>query len=321
MTLHQLRIFDSVVRHGNITKASGTLHISQPTVSQQLKLLEEEFGRKFLVRLSTGVELTDDGRRFSEAVRGILSQAETIEQTFKSKKTTGKTGSLVVGGTHNVSVNLVPRLLMAFQQDHPAVQVSFETNDSPIIERRLIDGELEIAVLTNPSYRAELVYEPYEKMEVVAFCLPINPVAGRKLDLEEFLQCPLVVRSNGRIEKALISLGCKSNIAVRCGASEAVKAAVRMGMGVGVLYRNAIAGQITNGTLRVVQVDRLAEMGIISFVVHDRRKPLASNAQEFLEIIRQKRTVDPSADNTVPDFYADSLGTRSRSQAYDQSHH
>ena len=267
--------------------------------------MEEEFGRKFLVRLSTGVELTDEGRRFSEAVRGILSQAETIEQTFKLKKKSGNAGPLIVGGTHNVSVNLLPRLLMAFQQDHPDVQVSFETNDSPIIERRLIDGELEVAVLTNPSYRTELLYEPYEKMEVVAFCLPVNPVAGTKLELKEFLRCPLVVRSNGRIEKALISLGCKSNIAVRCGASEAVKAAVRMGMGVGVLYRNALAGQITNGTLRLVHVDRLAEMGIRSFIVHDRRKPLASNARQFLDIIRQRRTFEPSVDNTVSNFFAE----------------
>ena len=62
MTLHQLKIFDCVVKHLNITKASAALHISQPSVSQQLKLLEEEFGTRFFMRLNQGVELTFRGR-------------------------------------------------------------------------------------------------------------------------------------------------------------------------------------------------------------------------------------------------------------------
>ena len=62
MTLHQLRIFECVVKHMNITKASQALHISQPSVSQQLRLLEQEFGTPFFVRLNHGVELTAQGR-------------------------------------------------------------------------------------------------------------------------------------------------------------------------------------------------------------------------------------------------------------------
>jgi LysR family transcriptional regulator, transcriptional activator of the cysJI operon len=95
----------------NITKASQALHISQPSASQQLKLLEQEFGTQLLVRLNHGVELTAQGREFIDAVKPVLSQAANIENTFRNNPPTNKTGTLIVGGSHNVSVNVLPKLL------------------------------------------------------------------------------------------------------------------------------------------------------------------------------------------------------------------
>ena len=80
-----------------------------------------------------------------------------------------------------------------------------------------------------------------------------------------------------------------ANIVMRCEASETVKAAVRMGMGVGILYRDAIASRIANGNLRLIDVPELREMGSKSFIVYDSRKPLAPMAAEFLEIVRRKQ--------------------------------
>ena len=295
MTLHQLKIFECVVRHMNITKASATLHISQPSVSQQLKLLEEEFGTKFFIRLNQGVELTPEGEEFLNGIRPLLADAENLEKRFKSSPTLD-TVPLIVGGSHNVSVNVLPKLLVSFKARHPSVQVILETNESPIIENRVIASEVEIALITNPSYRAEVIYEPYEEMELVAFCLPSSPLARKKLTLKELGECPLVLRRGGRLEKALMNLGYKMNIALQCEVSGAVKAAVRMGMGVGILYRTAVASRVAKGNLKVINVPELKQLGIKSFVAYDKRKPLAPMAQEFLQILREKRTPPIAAD-------------------------
>jgi DNA-binding transcriptional LysR family regulator len=295
VTLHQLKIFECVVRHMNITKASAALHISQPSVSQQLKLLEEEFGTKFLIRLNQGVELTSEGEEFFNGIRTLLVEAENLEKRFKGSPTLD-TVPLIVGGSHNVSINVLPKLLMSFKTCHPSVQVVLETNESPIIENRLIASEVEIALITNPSYRAEVIYEPYEEMELVAFCLPSSPLVRKKLTLRELSECPLVLRRGGRLEKALMNLGYKMNIALQCEVSGAVKAAVRMGMGVGILYRTAVASRVAKGNLKVINVPELKQLGIKSFVVYDKRKPLAPMAQEFLQILREKRTPPIAAD-------------------------
>jgi len=296
MTLHQLRIFECVVRHLNITKASVALHISQPSVSQQLKLLEEEFGTRFFMRLNQGVELTAEGDEFFNAIQPLLTEAEHLEKRFKSSSRENDTTPLIVGGSHNVSVNVLPKLLMAFKERHPSVQFILETNESHKIETRLLNSEAEIALITNPSHRAELMYESYEEMELVAFCLPTNPLARRKLTLKELAECPLVLRGGGRLEKVLTNLGYRMNVVLRCEASTTVKAAVRMGMGVGILYRNAIASRVAKGNLKIINVPELKEMGIKSFVVYDKRKPLAPMAQEFLQILREKAKL-PIASN------------------------
>ena len=296
MTLHQLRILECVVRHLNITKASVALHISQPSVSQQLKLLEEEFGTRFFMRLNQGVELTAEGDEFFNAIQPLLTEAEHLEKRFKSSSRENDTTPLIVGGSHNVSVNVLPKLLMAFKERHPSVQFILETNESHKIETRLLNSEAEIALITNPSHRAELMYESYEEMELVAFCLPTNPLARKKLTLKELAECPLVLRGGGRLEKVLTNLGYRMNVVLRCEASTTVKAAVRMGMGVGILYRNAIASRVAKGNLKIINVPELKEMGIKSFVVYDKRKPLAPMAQEFLQILREKANL-PIASN------------------------
>ena len=73
-------------------------------------------------------------------------------------------------------------------------------------------------------------------MELVAFCLAKNPIARKKVSLKDLVECPLVLRAGGRLENVLMNLGHKVNVAMRCEAAASVKGAVRMGMGVGILY-------------------------------------------------------------------------------------
>jgi len=289
MTLHQLRIFECVANQLNITKASALLHISQPSVSQQLKLLEAEFGRTLLIRVNQGVELTSEGKEFFDAIRPLLNEAENLEKRFKNGATANDTVPLIVGGSHNVSVNVLPKLLMEFKERHPAVQFVLETNDSPTVEKRLIAAELEIALITNPSHRDEIVYEPYEELEMVAFCLPSNPIARKKMTLKELFECPLVLRRGGRSERLFTNLAQKTNIALRCELSSTVKAAVRMGMGVGILYRNAVAHRAARGNLKIINVPELKELGVKSFIAYDKRRSLAPMAREFFQMLLEKR--------------------------------
>jgi hypothetical protein len=79
------------------------------------------------------------------------------------------------------------------------------------------------------------------------------------------------------------------NVALRCEASEAVKAAVRLGLGIGILYENAIASRLSTGNLKLVNVPELKQLGIQSFIVYNGRKPLSPIAQDFLALLRERK--------------------------------
>jgi len=234
MTLYQLRIFQAVARHLNITRASLELHASQPAVSQQLHLLEENYGAAFFVRYSHGVTLTEKGQAFLKAITPVLSQLEDIERRFRENETTRKFHSLAVGGSHYLSVTLLPRLLKVFKESHASVEFILDANESAVIERHLLNSELDVAVITNPSHVEGLIYEPFGRLEVVAFCTPSNPLGGQTLSLKKLAEQPLVLRKGGRIESILTSQEYRTNFALRCEVSQAVTVAVKTGMGIGI---------------------------------------------------------------------------------------
>src|SRR5262249_50616618 len=150
-----------------------------------LKLLEEEYGASFFVRQSHGVKLTDKGQAFLKAIAPVLSQLEDIERRLKVNATTRKSLCLAIGGSRNVSLLVLTRLIKAFKESHPSVEFILAANESPVIEKHLLNSELDLAVITNPSHIDGLIYESFDQMEVVAFCLPTNPLAGQTLSLKE----------------------------------------------------------------------------------------------------------------------------------------
>ena len=288
MTLYQLKIFEAVARHLNVTRASLELHASQPAVSRQLKFLKDYCGETFLVRHGHGLKLTDKGHAFLKAIRPILAQFEDIDRRFKKNQNSKMPQCLAIGGSWVISVAILTKLVTSFKQQYPSAEFTMAANDSSVIEKALLKREMDLAVICHPSQIEGLTYEPFLRMECVAFCLPTNPVAGETLTLKELAEYPLVIKNPSRFESVLTSQGYKMNFAVRCETSQAVKTAVRAGLGIGILFQDAVAIQLAKGSLKLVNVPDLRKMGIKSVIAYDGRKPLSSIAQEFLTLLRQR---------------------------------
>ena len=153
MKLHQLEIIESVARHLNITSASNELHMSQPAVSSQLKLLEQEYGTKFFSRSSRGVALTDNGRAFVNAVRPLLAETKKVELQFKAYKPLKRPGRLTVAANNTLSATVLPRAIAEFRERNPDVQLVVEVFHSLMIERAILASDVEVALITRPVTR------------------------------------------------------------------------------------------------------------------------------------------------------------------------
>jgi DNA-binding transcriptional LysR family regulator len=291
VTLHQLRIFDSVARHLNVTNASAELHMSQPAVTHQLKLLEREYGTQFYRKTGQGIALTESGRAFVAAARPILKDIANLETQFQRRV---DTRVLTIGGTHSLCISVLPEAIMEFKQTHPGTQFTLETDDSRVIEHQVLSGSVDVALVTHPSYKPGLSVEPYRELEVIAFAPASSPLRGKQVTLSALAQFPLVIRKESKILKELISLGYKPTVAVACKSSGAVHAAVQKGMGIGILQGDSVKSAIEDGALIKLNVPELKKIALRSFIVFSQEKPLDAIAEEFLELLRKRKSARPS---------------------------
>ncbi len=287
MKLNQLRIFEAVTRHLNVTKAANELNLSQPAVSLQLKLLEKEYKAVFFERNSHGMELTPQGASFLQAIHPILDQVENVEAEFNVRRKPAKNGVLIIGGNNTLSVTLLPEILADFKKRHPEIQIVAETNTNDTIEERVVNSEVEIALITHPTYSPCCVYESYKDLEIVAFVPADSPLAEHTMTLQELTRHPLVVRRGGTAIRELAARGYNLNLAVQCDAPEAVKMAIRSGLGVGLIFKDRIQSEIEKDEFRLIAVPELKEIKSEAFIIYDRRKSLSPIARDFMQTLRR----------------------------------
>jgi len=289
MTLHQLKIFDAVAEHLNITKASREVRISQPSVSKQLRLLERECGSKFYVKNGRGIRLTEEGRLFQVAVKPIVEQTEKLKRTFVNRIAEARAEGLIVGSTPSPAGFFLPAVLKSFVQRHPTVHPTLRTGYPQAIEEMVLNGEVEIALTTTLPDHSEIVAEPIHAEDIVAVVSAKHPLATkRRLNQAELLQAPFVMTTRGRIAQEIEKMGLKLNIVVLCESVELKKAAVQAGLGIGLFYRGSAESGLREGYFKAIEISRLKEIKITCFVIYRNGIRLSPNRQDLLTLLRQR---------------------------------
>jgi len=289
MTLHQLKIFDAVAEHLNITKASREVRISQPSVSKQLRLLERECGSKFYVKNGRGIRLTEEGRLFQVAVKPIVEQTEKLKRTFVNRVAEARAEGLIVGSTPSPAGFFLPAVLKSFVQRHPTVHPTLRTGYPQAIEEMVLNGEVEIALTTTLPDHSEIVAEPIHAEDIVAVVSAKHPLATkRRLNQAELLQAPFVMTTRGRIAQEIEKMGLKLNIVIWCESVELKKAAVQAGLGVGLFYRGSAESGLREGYFKAIEIPRLKEIKITCFVIYRNGIRLSPNRRDLLTLLRQR---------------------------------
>lgn len=290
MTIHQLRIFGAVAKHLNVTKAAREVRISQPTVSKQLRLLQDEFRVEFYLRVGQGIKLTEEGRQFWHAVQPILKGIDELRETFRWP--VKETECLIVGGTQSPSSSLIPEALQAFKLTHPDVQPILRTGDSPTLERMVLNSEIELALITKPSHNPRIAAEPFCSEPIVAVVSAKHPLAKKeKLSHEELVKAPFIVRTGGTIAKRLGEMGIKLNPVITCSSSEAVKSAVQSAVGIGLFFRDSVEPGLRQGYLKRIQIPRLEDIQVRFYTICRKGVPLSPYAKDLLVLLRRARNI------------------------------
>lgn len=284
MTFHQLRIFEAVAGCLNITKASGTIRMSQPSVTKQLRLLENECGMKLYVKTGRGVVLTDAGRTLRVAAKPILEQMEVLRGQFAK----GTIKDFVIGSTPSPASFCLPAVLKSFVKLHPTAHLILRTGYPEAIREMVLNGDVEIALTTIFPDHPDIVAELFYSEEVVAVVSTKHPLAKRGiLDDCEFRQAPLVIMTVGRIVEEINKMGIKLNVVIRSESVDLGKEFVRGGLGIGLFYRGSAEAGLRDGSFKIIKIPRLKGIRIDCFIIYKKGTPLSGDGSNFLALLRK----------------------------------
>jgi len=302
MTLNQFSSFAAVAKHLSVSKASAELRVSQPSISLQLKQLEDHHGRKLYRRTHKGVEITDAGQVFLRKIGPILEQVAELERDFQAPPIKTLRAALRVGGTFSSSAVLLPKLMARFRRLHSELDLELQTGTTAKLERLVGRGAMQLAVTDRRPAAHGLESEPLRAEKVLAFVRPHHPLARLgSVSLSELLAEPLIVRSgkgiSGATQNALKKLkeqGWTVRIGMLCDGPGVIKAGVRQNMGVGIAFADSIKVELEAGEFKALQV-RDFDIRAESFVIYAKNRPLPAPARDFLELLRDVRRKENSA--------------------------
>ena len=283
MTPEQLITFATVAEHGNISHAAQALHLSQPAVSGQLKLLQEAFGEPLYQRAGRGVRLTAAGEQLlahAERLRDTFRQAQALREAMRGLER----GTLRIGASTTPASYLLPYLIADFHRQYPDVLVTTSHGNTAEIVAAL--DSVDIALIEGPpGHELPLGTHttPWHEDELVAIVPRGHPLAGtHKQPLTALGAYPLVLRESGSgvrqvVERAFARDGVAMRVALEIAGVEGVKEAVRAGMGIG--FVSAMSIRHEDGALQRLQVSPQALLRRFSILMPHAATPSRAAAR------------------------------------------
>jgi len=254
MELYQLKGFVRTAKLGNLTRASEELNITQPALSYQIKMLEQELGHPLFQREGRRLKLNSTGKVLLQSAEQMLGISDNIHRQMKELDSLEQ-GSINLGTNDSNGLYLLPEIIQSFRREHPAIRFNIFNSHSSQIMDWILDDTIEIGIATlahsNPAISNRILYE----REDVLILHREHPLAGKKQvdprDLEDypFLLLHRGSLSHTRVIEVLKQESYGPQQLMRIGSIEVIKRYVEMGIGISVVPKAICDHEIREGRL------------------------------------------------------------------------
>jgi len=288
-TLRQLQVFECIGRNQSFTKAAEELHLTQPTVSMQVKKLSEVLDVKLFEQVGRQVYLTESGGYLYESAKKILAELSNTEEQINRVK--GLAGGSVKFSVISTSQYFVPRIIQGFIRAYPNVSVYMQVGNRENLVKRIIENKDDFYILGQPP----------EGLNVESFQLAENPlgfVANSKhrlakkknLTLEDVKYEPFLMREKGsgirtHIENVFSEQDFVPNVKMVMGGNESIRLGLLQNLGISVASLPTIIDDIESGNLTVLDVKGFPIMRYW-YLVYPKGKTFSIATEKLVELLR-----------------------------------
>jgi DNA-binding transcriptional LysR family regulator len=262
MNLNHLAIFQAVAASNSVSGGARALNISQSAVSKQLAEFERSVGVGLFQRLPRGMRLTEAGRvllGFANRLFAIETEAELALRDLRQLAR----GRIAIGASRTIGAYMLPRVLAAFRDRHPGVELALQVENTQAIEDKLVAGEIDIGFAEGIVRSDVLDYRVFAQDELVLIAAPHHPaVKLAPLSLPQLAKLPLLMHETGSgtravTERVLTAKKLDVRPAMTLASTEAIKHTVATGVGLAILSALAVQTELRAKTLVVVPVKDL----------------------------------------------------------------
>jgi len=277
MDIHQLRVFASVYKNRSFSKASQDLHLTQPTISNHIKALEDEFECRLFDRMGRTIIPTKEAEVLYEQSIEIIQKADALSDALGDlkKETSGK---LIIGASTIPGVYLMPRIMTEFQKKYPAISFQILIADSGGVIEGISKHELLLGIVGAKLGNEQIDYMPFVEDELIVVSAPLK-TGKSSVTLKELIAFPMVLREEGsgtrkEAEKFLESEGITFEdikVAGIFGSTDAVKQAVKAGLGISILSKFSVADELEYKLLEEIKLTDIQMKRRFYIVTHKKR--------------------------------------------------
>lgn len=308
MNLKHLETFVKIIDLKSFTKASEELYLTQPTVSKQIVDLERLLKVRLIDRTKRSIELTKAGEILYRYARELLAVQKGAIEAIAAHRGM-RSGMLRIGASSIPGVYVLPQVLKLYREQFEGVELSLVISDTAQTVAGVLDSTLDVGFVGAKEDSGKVVYKSFLNDLIVL----IAPVAFPDVvSLEKLKSLPLVVREPGSgtrrcFEAVLKKKGLASDslkIVAELGDVEAVKEAVKGGMGYSYMSNRAIKGEVAAGRLRILSVDGFPPIKRTFYVITKRSRSVSPQVEALLKTMEVWRKGDEIQRSSVDRVHA-----------------
>jgi DNA-binding transcriptional LysR family regulator len=267
-TLQQLRILKAIATEKNFTKAAKLLYLSQPALSKQIRVLEENLDMILINRENHKISLTENGQVFLQYAERILALCEESCRALIDLKN-GERGNLIVGASQTIGTYLLPRVLALFAQRYPQINLKVQVNSTRLIAKHIVNREIDIAIVGGDipqELNKSLFVENFVEDEFSLIIPKAHPFAKKQLITKEDLYHLkfITLNSNSTIRKFIDNILTQNHIQTKqlkiimqLNSIEGIKTAVSLGLGAAFVSSSAIEKEIQLKTIQILKIENI----------------------------------------------------------------
>lgn len=291
MDFRQLDSFLMIAKLGNFSKAAKELYLTQPTISNHIKSLEDELGLSLFHRSSWQVTLTEEGQIFLLFAKELMEKRHEMIEAMSQSADRLK-GKLVVHTSTIPETYLLPSVIATFRQVNPEVQFLIKHGDSHDIIQAIIDEQIEFGFCGTQIKNNKLEYLPLMQDDMVLIVAKNNPLS--ELSLKELANLPLILREEGSGHRELLVKGLQKqglslrdlNVAAYSDSTETIKKLVIENVGGAFVSRYAIERELEDGLLKVIEFPEV-DFRRDFYFVHNKNAKLSQIELAFINLVKE----------------------------------